>query len=154
MNAINFLRVPLLVLAMSVPALLAGCASPAPAPGGTRTSRDSGEGMNAALASWKGRAAYDAVAMWGMPDSITREGTLGMLRWKADASAGGAKQWGQPFSGDGSEQQSAAVEPSRRSWAMRCARVLYVDIQEIVQRATWYGSDGCSTNPADYLPPP
>lgn len=131
--------------------LLAGCATSPPPP--TAGSRDARGDMNAALASWKGRAAYDAVAMWGMPDSITREGTLGMLRWKADASAIGSKPWGQPFSGDGSEPQAAA-EPARRSWAMRCARVLYVDIQEIVQRATWYGGDGCSTNPADYMPPP
>ena len=87
--------------------------------------------------------------MWGMPDSITREGAMGMLRWKADAAVIGSKAWGQPFSDDGTQ----GVDPRRKDWPMRCARVLSVDIQEIVQYANWSRSEGCSTDPADYLPP-
>jgi hypothetical protein len=107
--------------------------------------------MNTVMSSWKGRRAYEAVAMWGMPDSITREGTLGMLRWRADAAAIGSKAWGQPFSGESGEDG----QPQRRQdWPVRCARVLSVDAQEVVQFASWSRSEGCSTDPADYLPPP
>jgi hypothetical protein len=133
--------------------LLAACAGTAPtsssgAAAGAPRSRPT---MNDAMSSWKGRRAYEAVAMWGMPDSITREGTLGMLRWRADAAAIGSKAWGQPFSGEGGEDG----EPQRRKdWPMRCARVLSVDVEEVVQHANWSRSEGCSTDPNDYLPPP
>lgn len=123
----------------------AGCANRTPA------SAPSNRGdVSSAMSSWKGHRAYEAVAMWGMPDSVTREGALGMLRWKADAAAIGAKAWGQPFSGD----QGPASDPRGQDWPMRCARMLSVDIQEVVQYASWSRSDGCSTDPADYLPPP
>jgi hypothetical protein len=108
--------------------------------------------MSAAMSSWKGRRVYEAVAMWGMPDSITREGALGMLRWRADAAAIGDKPWGQPFAGADGQPQDP--QQRRKDWPMRCARVLSVDVQEVVQYANWSRSEGCSTDPADYLPPP
>jgi hypothetical protein len=133
--------------------LLAGCAGTAPtSPSGSAASAPhSRPTMNDAMSSWKGRRAYEAVAMWGMPDSITREGTLGMLRWRADAAAIGSRAWGQPFSGEDSED---GQQQRRKDWPMRCARVLSVDVQEVVQYANWSRSEGCSTDPNDYLPPP
>lgn len=135
--------------ALAVAAALAlGCAGPGAAPGaGPGASRD----MNAAMARWKGRRAYEAVAMWGMPDAVTREGMLGRLRWNADPKATGARPWGQPFAAPAGGED---VAPRRQEWATRCARTLAVDAQEIVQFATWSRSEGCSTDPTDYLPPP
>ncbi|MCC2658999.1 MAG: hypothetical protein K0Q76_4107 [Panacagrimonas sp.] len=132
---------------------VSGCAGSGSTAGTTSASAAGARGdMNAAMSSWKGRRAYEAVAMWGMPDSITREGALGMLRWRADAAAIGDKPWGQPFYGaDGQPQEP---QQRRKDWPMRCARVLSVDVQEIVQYANWSRSEGCSTDPTDYLPPP
>ena len=130
---------------------IAGCAGTAPPVAhGPRPTNVSLGDMNAAMSSWKGRRAYEAVAMWGMPDSITREGAMGLLRWKADAADTGSRPWGAPFS-DAEADTGAARQ---QSWPTRCARVLAVDVEEIVQRANWARSEGCSTDPADYLPPP
>ena len=144
------IAIPRTVLVLPMVCVLAGCAgrSPAPAPIVGASSRGD---MSTAMSSWKGRRAYEAVAMWGMPDSITREGTLGMLRWRADAAAIGSKPWGQPFSDDDGQD---GPSQRRKDRPMRCARVLSVDVQEVVQYASWSRSDGCSTDPADYMPPP
>ena len=125
--------------------LVTACASPASTPASAGSGKAN---MNAVMASWKGRMAREAVAMWGMPDSIGREGTLGMLQWKADNKATGT--------GTGSASWTPPMfEPPEGSqaWPTRCNRVLMVDAAEVIQNARWYGSD-CSTDPADYAPPP
>lgn len=117
--------------AVVLSALFAGCA----------TIGD--DGMNAAMAAWKGRPATDAISMWGMPDSMNREGTRMMLTWKADNTM---KSWMQPVTAD------AAGDSKRRNWPTRCYRVLAVDETETIKSARVFGSD-CSTDPADYATP-
>ncbi len=123
--------------------LVTACASSPPAIPSSASSKGS---MSIVMASWKGRMAREAVAMWGMPDFIGREGTLGMLQWKADNAAGtstGSASWTPPL-----------FEPPEGSqpWPTRCNRVLMVDASETIQNARWFGSN-CSTDPADYAPP-
>jgi hypothetical protein len=93
--------------------------------------------MNAAMGTWKGRWAREAVGMWGMPDAMGREGTLMILQWKSDS----VRLRGSPESAP----DASGAEP----WPTLCNRVLAVDEQEIIRQARWFGS-GCSTNPADY----
>ena len=107
---------------------LAACASNAP--------QSSSQSVNSAMDAWKGRRVTEAVGMWGMPDSITREGTLGVLTWKADNAAG---------------KQPAPALPPGMVWAVLCARVLTVDPSETIVQARAYGSE-CSSDPADYAP--
>lgn len=91
--------------------------------------------VNTALAAWKGRWVAEAVASWGMPDSVNRDGMLGVLVWKADGAAA----------------RNAVPSGGGQAWPALCTRVLSVDAAEIIQHARWYGSD-CSTDPADYAP--
>ncbi len=123
--------------------LLSACASQQPDGGGSKTSIDD---MGAAMASWKGHSAREAVAMWGMPDSMGREGTVGVLRWKAHKhkNASGSADWTPP-----------EFEPptgNQRPWPMLCSRTIVVDAAEIIQDARWSGSD-CSNDAEEYAPP-
>ena len=95
-------------------------------------------GVAATLNTWKGRRVTDAVSLWGMPDSIGREGTVGVLVWKADNAAG---------------KPSFPPLPGSMEWVILCTRVLTVDPSETIVAARAYGSD-CSMNPEDYAPPP
>jgi hypothetical protein len=92
-------------------------------------------GMNAAMAAWKGRWVAEAVGMWGMPDSIRREGTEGVLVWR----------------GEEHPDAPAPPQPGSEPWPLLCTRVLTVDAAEIIRSARWQGQ-GCSTDPADYAP--
>jgi hypothetical protein len=107
--------------------LLTACASNAP---------QSTKGVNLAMDAWKGRKVAEAVGMWGMPDSVAREGTLGVLVWKADNAAG---------------KPPPMALPSGMAWAVRCARVLSADPSETIVQARAYGNE-CSDDPADYAP--
>lgn len=108
--------------------LLAGCASNAP--------QSSSQGVKSAMDAWKGRRVAQAVGLWGMPDSITREGMLGVLVWKADNAA---------------DTPPPPALPQGMAWAVLCTRVLSVDPSETIVQARAYGN-GCSTDPADYAP--
>lgn len=116
--------------------LTVGCASS----GGGSSASD--KGVTSMMARWKGHRATEAVGMWGMPDSIDREGALGVLHWKADPPAT-TTAWTPPM---------MERSDGRQPWPTRCHRVLMVDAQEIIQQARWFGSE-CSTDPADYAPP-
>lgn len=122
--------------------LVTACASP-PSAGGSNT--NTGD-MNAVMTSWKGRMAREAVAMWGMPDSMGREGMVGVLRWKAESrsKASGSTDWTPP-----QFEKPASVE---QPWPTLCGRTLIVDAAEIIRDARWSGGD-CSKDPADYAPP-
>ncbi|TDU28503.1 hypothetical protein DFR24_2875 [Panacagrimonas perspica] len=109
--------------------LLAACASNAP-------QSTSSKNVSLAMDAWKGHKVAEAIGMWGMPDSITREGTLGVLVWKADNAAG---------------KPPPTALPAGMAWAVRCARVLSVDPSETIVQARAYGSE-CSDDPADYAP--
>lgn len=103
----------------------------------------SGEGMSAAMASWKGHRVSEAVGMWGMPDSIGREGTLAVLQWKGDYAVLPRIEW------DAKDRDT----PSREeAWPTLCYRVLAVDELEIIRQARWFGSE-CSTDPVNYAAP-
>lgn len=91
--------------------------------------------VNTAMAAWKGRWAAEAVASWGMPDSVSRDGMLGVLVWNADDAAA----------------RAAVPSGGGQPWPALCTRVLSVDAAEIIRHARWYGTD-CSTDPADYAP--
>jgi len=108
--------------------VLAACASNAP--------QSASKGVNLAMDAWKGHKIAEAIGMWGMPDSITREGVLGVLAWKADNAAG---------------KPPPPALPNGMAWAVRCARVLSVDPSETIVQARAYGSE-CSDDPADYAP--
>lgn len=107
---------------------LAACASNAP----LAPSRDVGRAMDA----WKGKPVTEAVAKWGMPDAIHREGTVGVLVWHAD---------------DTSDTASLPALPPGMAWADLCRRELTVDPSETIVQARAMGS-GCSTDPWDYAP--
>ena len=94
--------------------------------------------VNRAMEAWKGRKVAEAVGLWGMPDSIAREGTLGKLAWTADNAPG---------------KPAFPPLPGNMEWAIRCARVLMVDPSETIVEARVYGGD-CSTNAEDYAPLP
>lgn len=108
--------------------LLSACASNAP--------QSASKNVSLAMDAWKGRKVAEAVGMWGMPDSIGREGTLGVLVWKADNAAG---------------KPPPTALPGGMAWAVRCARVLSVDPSETIVQARAYGNE-CSDDPADYAP--
>lgn len=114
---------------MLMAGLLVGCAS-SPQQGAS-------PGINAVMERWKGRRVTDAVSVWGMPDSIGREGTVGVLVWKADNAPGKP-----PFS----------PLPNNMEWAILCARMLTVDPSETIVQARAATGD-CSANPEDYAPP-
>ncbi len=128
-----------LSLCLVLGTLIAGCASPGGGGSPANNSR-----MNAVMASWKGHRVTEAVGMWGMPDSIGREGMLGVLQWKSEAPSNSTSpSWTPPMM-----QRPDGSQP----WPTRCGRVLMVDPAEIIQQARWFGSD-CSMDPADYAPP-
>ena len=109
--------------------LLAACSA--------NPTQPSGPGVNAMMESWKGRRVSEAVGLWGMPDSISREGTVGVLVWKADNAPGKP-----PF----------APVPSGMQWVILCGRVLKVDPSETIVDAKAQSGD-CSASPEDYAPP-
>jgi hypothetical protein len=118
-------RTPLLLLGL----VLAGCAA-SPSPDAA------GRNVDGAMEPWKGRRVAEAVGMWGMPDSIVREGMLGVLTWKADNAPG---------------RKPLPPAPGATQWAVLCTRVLSVDASETIVSGRVYGS-GCSVDPEDYMP--
>lgn len=88
------------------------------------------------MEAWKGRPVTEAVAKWGMPDSVNREGMHGVLVWKADDTSG---------------TESLPALPPGMAWADLCQRVLMVDPSETIVQARASGS-GCSSDPWDYAP--
>lgn len=117
---------PLLLLCQLL--LLAACATNAEQPSGSSN-------VNSAMEAWKGKRVTQAIGKWGMPDSINREGTVGVLVWKADETAG----------------TELPALPEGMAWADLCKRVLTVDPSETIVEARAYGN-GCSTDPIDYAP--